>query len=128
MASAREVVHTVLRHPLLEEARAAEARGALFRETPTTIVWDGRLVEGTVDLAYETAEGFTVVDFKTDRAEGEQQTTYARQVQVYADAVASLNGRPARRLVDPTVDLAKVETSPLAPSAWVFPLERAPAP
>jgi ATP-dependent exoDNAse (exonuclease V) beta subunit len=99
VASARDVVRTVLRHPLLEEARAAEARGALFRETPTTSVRDGRLVEGTVDLAFETADGFTVVDFKTDRAEGEQQAVYVRQVQLYADAIAEATGRPARAVL-----------------------------
>jgi hypothetical protein len=41
-----------------------------------------------------------------------------RDVAVYADAVASLNGRPSRRLVDPDVDL----TGPLPPS-WIAPLE-----
>lgn len=41
-----------------------------------------------------------------------------RDVAVYADAVASLNGRPAQPLVDPTVDL----TRPL-PKRWIVPLE-----
>ena len=41
-----------------------------------------------------------------------------REVAVYADAVATLNGRPAQRLVDPTVDL----TRPL-PNRWIVPLE-----
>ena len=99
VVSAREVVHTVLRHPLLQEARAAEARGVVFRETPTTIVRDGRLVEGTVDLAYETADGFTVVDFKTDRADAEAAAMYARQVQIYADAISEATGRPARSVL-----------------------------
>jgi vitamin K-dependent gamma-carboxylase len=39
-------------------------------------------------------------------------------VAVYADAVATLNGRPAHPLVDPTVDL----TGPL-PTSWILPLE-----
>ena len=99
VASAADVVRAVLRHPVLEAARQAEARGALFRETPTTVVRDGRLLEGTVDLAFETADGFTVVDFKTDRAEGEQQAIYARQVQLYADAIAQATGKPARAVL-----------------------------
>ena len=99
VASAREVVHTVLRHPLLEEARAAEARGALFRETPTTVVREGRLVEGTVDLAYETADGFVVVDFKTDRADADVIAMYARQVQLYADAISQATGKSARSVL-----------------------------
>jgi vitamin K-dependent gamma-carboxylase len=41
-----------------------------------------------------------------------------RDVAVYADAVASLNGRPARSLVDPNIDL----TGPLPPR-WILELE-----
>ncbi len=41
-------------------------------------------------------------------------------VAVYADAVASLNGRPAQRLIDPRVDL----TGPL-PESWILPLDPA---
>jgi hypothetical protein len=41
-----------------------------------------------------------------------------RDVAVYADAVASLNGRPSRPLVNPDVDL----TRPL-PASWIAPLE-----
>ena len=40
-------------------------------------------------------------------------------VAVYADAFASLNGRPSQRLIDPAVDL----TGPL-PAGWVVPLRR----
>ena len=48
-------------------------------------------------------------------------------VQVRADAWASLNGRRARRLIDPDVDLAAVDDG-LAPAAWILPapVERAP--
>jgi ATP-dependent helicase/nuclease subunit A len=99
VASAREVVHAVLGHALIAEARRAGERGALFRETPTTIVKDGQLLEGTVDLAFESPDGFTVVDFKTDRAEGELQESYARQVQLYAEAIAHATGKPARAIL-----------------------------
>jgi hypothetical protein len=44
VASAQQVVRAVLRHPLLAAARAAGARGALFREAPTTILRDGQLL------------------------------------------------------------------------------------
>ncbi len=99
VASAREVVHAVLEHPVLNAARDADLRGKLFRGTPTTIVRGGQLLEGTVDLAFETTDGFMVVDFKTDRPEGEQQATYARQVQLYADAIAQATGKPARAVL-----------------------------
>jgi ATP-dependent exoDNAse (exonuclease V) beta subunit len=98
-AAARQVVHAVLGHALIEEARRAEERGALFRETPTTIVKDGQLLEGTVDLAFETADGYVAVDFKTDRAEGELQESYARQVQLYAEAITQATGKPARAVL-----------------------------
>jgi len=99
VAAAQRVVRDVLIHGVLAEARQAAERGALYRETPTTIVVDGRLVEGNVDLAFETTTGFTVVDFKTDRAEGEAQGIYIRQVQLYADAIAQATGRPTRAVL-----------------------------
>jgi vitamin K-dependent gamma-carboxylase len=43
------------------------------------------------------------------------------EVQVFADAYASLNGRPSQRLIDPTVDLAAVPRS-LLPQTWIVPL------
>lgn len=46
-------------------------------------------------------------------------------VEVRAEALVSLNGRPPAPLVDPTVDLAAV-TVGLAPSAWVMPAPETP--
>ncbi|MBL8678155.1 MAG: HTTM domain-containing protein [Myxococcales bacterium] len=43
-----------------------------------------------------------------------------RDAQVYADAWASLHRRRSRRLVDPSVDLAR-ERDTLAPYRWVYP-------
>jgi ATP-dependent exoDNAse (exonuclease V) beta subunit len=99
VASARQMVRAVLGHALIAEASRAGERGALFRETPTTIVKDGQLLEGTVDLAFESSDGFTVVDFKTDRAEGDLQAIYARQVQLYAEAIAQATGKRARAVL-----------------------------
>ena len=48
-------------------------------------------------------------------------------VQVYVDAIASLNGRPAAALIDPRVDLAATEDSLLAAS-WILPAPVTPAP
>jgi vitamin K-dependent gamma-carboxylase len=42
-------------------------------------------------------------------------------VEVYADAYASLNGRPSQRLIDPTVDLASRSRS-ILPKPWIVPL------
>jgi hypothetical protein len=48
-------------------------------------------------------------------------------VEVYADAIASLNGRPAERLVDPGVDLAQVEDG-LGAKPWILPAPKAAPP
>jgi hypothetical protein len=44
---------------------------------------------------------------------------------VYADAFASLNGRPMQRLVDPRVDLSR-EVDGLANKSWILPLNAQP--
>jgi len=96
-AAAAAVVERVLTHEILVRARAADARGACRRETPVTYTLpDGALLEGVVDLAFEEAGEWTVVDYKTDRelaASGEDR--YRRQVAVYASAIAQATGQPA---------------------------------
>ena len=88
------VVRAVLRHALMERARAS---GRLRRETPIT--WtqrDGMLIEGVLDLAFEEGDGTTVVDFKTDHELSAGEARYRAQLQKYVDAVAKATGRPAR--------------------------------
>jgi ATP-dependent helicase/nuclease subunit A len=100
VASAIEVVSTVLAHPVLTAARSAFAAGRLHRETPVTVVREGILIEGVVDIAFDTdGDGFTVVDFKTDRADGDAGARYEQQVALYADAIAQATGRPARAVL-----------------------------
>ncbi|HVG71610.1 MAG TPA: UvrD-helicase domain-containing protein, partial [Vicinamibacterales bacterium] len=99
VAAAQQVIRAVLGHEVLAQARRAAERGALLRETPTTVVLEGEVIEGTVDLAFETQDGFVVVDFKTDRAEGEALAVYARQVELYAEAIAQATGKPVRALL-----------------------------
>jgi vitamin K-dependent gamma-carboxylase len=43
---------------------------------------------------------------------------FGGNVEVYADAWCSLNGRPSARLIDPAVDLAR-ERDSLAPKTWI---------
>jgi len=97
VAAAIVVSQRVLRHELLDRARRAAGRGACRRETPVTIALeDGSLVEGVVDLAFEEAGAWTVVDYKTDRelaASGEGR--YRRQVALYAAAIAQATGQPS---------------------------------
>src|SRR5262245_2461088 len=98
IAAASAAVERVLTHPVMRRARAAARRGACRRETPVTCTGgQGELVEGVVDLAFEEQGEWTVVDYKTDReiaAAGEAR--YARQVALYARAIAEATRLPAR--------------------------------
>jgi ATP-dependent helicase/nuclease subunit A len=94
--SAIAVVRLVLAHPLLEDARRAQQAGRCLRETPVTAIVDDVLVEGVVDFSFEADGVVTVIDFKTDRAEGDLLAQYGRQVGLYADAITRATGRPVR--------------------------------
>ena len=61
------------------------------------------LLQGVVDCYFETSEGITVVDFKTDRVHGEKleerAREYAPQLRAYGDALEEITGKPVRRKV-----------------------------
>jgi ATP-dependent exoDNAse (exonuclease V) beta subunit len=69
-------------------------RGECRRETPITYrLPDGTLLEGVVDLAFRYGEGWTVVDYKTDRElESVGEVPYRRQVALYASAISLATG------------------------------------
>ena len=68
--------------------------GRCRRETPVACREpDGSLVEGVLDLAFEDADGWTVVDFKTDAEIGGELGRYRRQVALYASVVAKATGK-----------------------------------
>jgi ATP-dependent exoDNAse (exonuclease V) beta subunit len=93
IAAAVDAVAGALAHPLLRRA-AASLRVA--RETPLAIgIDDDTLVEGVVDVAFEEASGWTVVDFKTDVELEGRRAEYTRQVALYARALAAATGKPA---------------------------------
>ena len=57
---------------------------------------DGTMIEGVVDLAFEEAGGWTVVDYKTDREMATMgEDRYRRQIALYASAIAQATARPA---------------------------------
>ena len=93
VAASRDVVRAALAHPLLARARAAER---VEREVAVMLREDdGTIVEGVVDLAFLEKGTWTVVDFKTDLDMGERRDAYAKQVAVYARAIAAATGAPA---------------------------------
>jgi ATP-dependent exoDNAse (exonuclease V) beta subunit len=94
---AARVVTRVIAHPVLAEAHDAETNGrACRREAAVSIVVDGTLIDGQVDLAFETPDGWVVVDFKTNAEIGASEESYRRQVALYAHAIAQVTQRPAR--------------------------------
>ena len=54
------------------------------------------IVDGQVDLAYETDTGWVVVDFKTDIEIASAQDAYKQQVALYVEAVAKATGVPPK--------------------------------
>ena len=61
------------------------------------------LLQGVVDCCFETGEGLTVVDFKTDRVRGgalaARAEEYRPQLEAYARALAEITGKPVARRV-----------------------------
>ncbi|MDP2390044.1 MAG: PD-(D/E)XK nuclease family protein, partial [Acidobacteriota bacterium] len=104
-AAARVMVVNVLKHPRLAEARAAEAAGRrVWREVPVALRTDDgtgtpQIVDGQIDLAYETDAGWMVIDFKTDIEIATAEDAYVRQVSTYLDAVTRATGQPATGLI-----------------------------
>lgn len=100
-AAAAAIANNLLKHPRLRAAREAEAGGRrVWREVPVTLRIDDRtgtphLVDGQVDLAYETADGWVVIDFKTDIEIAAAQDAYKQQVALYVEAVSKATGQPA---------------------------------
>ncbi|HEU4340487.1 MAG TPA: PD-(D/E)XK nuclease family protein, partial [Candidatus Binatia bacterium] len=93
IACAAKAVQAALAHPLLNHARSAAQQGRCRREVP--VAWrdaNGLLIEGVVDLAFEQAEGWTVIDFKTDEEFRGNEPAYRRQVGMYAAAIQAANG------------------------------------
>jgi ATP-dependent exoDNAse (exonuclease V) beta subunit len=94
MEGATALVAAALAHPLMARARDAWRAGRCRRETPVACRRpDGSLVEGVLDLAFEEAGGWTVVDFKTDAEIAGELGRYRRQVGLYASVVAKATGK-----------------------------------
>ena len=59
------------------------------------------LLQGVMDMYFETEDGITIVDFKTDRRRPEDDVLerYATQLKVYRRALSEMTGKEAKRLV-----------------------------
>ncbi len=100
LPSVAAAVHETLQHPLVRAAAAADRAGRCRREAPVTLrLEDGTSIEGHLDMAFEDADGWTVIDFKTDVDMDASLDTYRRQVALYARALTAATGRPARAVL-----------------------------
>lgn len=92
-----EVVNAALAHPLLKRAAAAAGRGGCRRETAIVArLEDQTLVECVADLAFQEAEGWIVVDFKTDVELELYEERYRRQVSLYVQGISEATSATAR--------------------------------
>ncbi len=68
-------------------------------ELPFAWDWDGVPVHGSIDLVYRDADGWHVIDFKSDRLDGtsarEAASHYAVQIGLYQRALEAAVGAPA---------------------------------
>ena len=95
--AATALVASALTHPLILRARDAWRAGRCRRETPVGCREpDGSLIEGVLDLAFEDADSWTVIDFKTDAEIAAELARYRRQVGLYASVISRATGKSAR--------------------------------
>ena len=96
------------------EFRVTDAGGAEWQVGPELVLTDWQATQAAIrpDLLVTTAH--LLADHYRAAGRGE--------VEVRADAFVSFNGRPHRRIVDPTVDLASVPRN-LAPKPYLLPLD-----
>ena len=106
-----ELLARLRRHPIWEEVNSALDR---YAEIPYTYVVEGRMENRVIDLLYQNPFGWQVIDFKTDPIQTplhkeELVQVYARQVQQYAQVVASRLGQPVQAKICFLDDQGKVE-------------------
>jgi ATP-dependent exoDNAse (exonuclease V) beta subunit len=98
--AAVDMVVRALTHDVLRGAHQAEVAGrACRREVPISFPREGVLVDGQIDLAFQTPTGWVVVDFKTDAELGAAEDLYCRQVALYAEALSAITQSPARAMI-----------------------------
>lgn len=95
-----ELGRNCLRSDILKRASQAPRR---LREVPFTLLDQGRLVEGRIDLLFEEDGELVLVDYKTDAVAEKDLPDctehYRRQGEFYAEAAAAICGKPVKEVV-----------------------------
>jgi ATP-dependent helicase/nuclease subunit A len=97
---AAEAVQGALTHPVLAAAREALSEGRCHREAPFVLrLDDGRMLEGEMDLTYRDADGWVVVDFKTDASVDSRRERYEAQLSWYVFALGRIKDQTCRGIL-----------------------------
>jgi len=79
-----------------EPVRRAVASGRLWREVPVGAPSGGQVLEGFIDLLFQTPEGYEIVDYKTDALREDElegrMDRYRIQGDAYAELVRAITG------------------------------------
>ncbi len=98
-----EMLRRFAASPLFDEIAASARVGTLYRETDFVIREGGRVLRGTIDLLFKTPQGWTILDYKTNRVDEAGAEAKARyydlQLLVYASAVKKIAGETPARLL-----------------------------
>ena len=80
-----------------EPVQRAVASGRLWREVPIGAPGDGVVLEGFIDLLFQTDQGYEIVDYKTDEIRPNEMESrmdrYRAQGEAYADLVRTITGK-----------------------------------
>jgi ATP-dependent helicase/nuclease subunit A len=96
----REAIATHAIQLILESELSVRIRKAkrVYRETPFVLEKDGQFIQGIIDLHFEDALGWVLVDYKTDRIVGNDveqvASRYAVQIALYKEAMERIIGKP----------------------------------
>ncbi|MEP6870796.1 MAG: UvrD-helicase domain-containing protein, partial [Anaerolineaceae bacterium] len=96
-----EIVELVRTALASNSVRTAVSSGRFWRELYVGADVDGTVVEGFIDLLYESPEGLVVVDYKTDEAGNDERVDLAMEryeLQGAAYALALETALPGRRV------------------------------
>ena len=96
-----EIVELVRTALVSNSVRAAVSSRRFWRELYVAADVDGTVVEGFIDLLYESPEGLVVVDYKTDEAESDAHVELAMEryeLQGAAYALALETALPGRKV------------------------------
>jgi ATP-dependent helicase/nuclease subunit A len=100
-----DTVQRVRSHPLWVRA---EAGGRMLAEVPFSIRWHGEghtptFLEGVIDLAFREADGWVIVDYKSDRGDdldfARRHGAYRSQLEAYGRAWEQITGEPVKERI-----------------------------